>query len=591
LPASDSAIVVEVPNPDAYSCSQPGNVGFEGLPDGTNLSSGMISGVQFSTTNGFTWRVGDFATQSYNGKFPAGGYTSHGTHWAWLGETQGAGRIDFPAGRASYFSLLVSDFTPVYLEAYDANNVLLATAGPAPANYGTGHMTELKITRASADMAYVMVHDSGNYFLIDDVCTNAPNTPNTIKRVADQTYFMQTGQRVSGSFLVDLVTGARQFLRIFLGPFFSDVDLKLTRPDGSVVSQVDAGTTYTKTDNSVEVLIENAAAGTWQYEIIANRLDIPGGEDLHLTADVQTILQSVVQNELPNVDVGADASIAEGVMLTQLGSFTDPDADIWTATVDYGDGSGVQPLALNTDKSFDLNHVYTEDGTYTAMVTVDDGQGGIGTDELVVTVNNVAPQVLLDIDTTTVSCGVENALLGTAVIDPGSEDALTVTIDWGDGSPPESFAWTSSGVIPHTYARAGTYTAIVTAEDDDGGVGTEDATFAVNFTVVGGGVRPPIHQDGTSVFKYKRTIPVKVKLADCDGTFRGDLAPAISLELLSGSPSVLGINGVMRFDPTEQQYIYNLATKPLPDPSGTYRIRITIPATGQSITADFELRP
>ena len=45
----------------------------------------------------------------------------------------------------------------------------------------------------------------------------------------------------------------------------------------------------------------------------------------------------------------------------------------------------------------------------------------------------------------------------------------------------------------------------------------------------------------------------------------------------------------MRF--STNQYIYNLATKPLPDPSATYRLTVTIPSTGQTSTVDFSLRP
>ena len=40
---------VPAANPDAYVCNQPGYIGFEDLPDATNLSSGAIGGVQQST--------------------------------------------------------------------------------------------------------------------------------------------------------------------------------------------------------------------------------------------------------------------------------------------------------------------------------------------------------------------------------------------------------------------------------------------------------------------------------------------------------------------------------------------------------------
>jgi hypothetical protein len=151
--------------------------------------------------------------------------------------------------------------------------------------------------------------------------------------------------------------------------------------------------------------------------------------------------------------------------------------------------------------------------------------------------------------------------------------------------------------VEHTYAHAGSYTATVAVTDDDGDTTSTTAAIAVNYTT--SGVLPPINSDGSSVFKYKSTILVKVTFTDCDGTRPTDLAPRISLTLISGSTPNIDINepistsaadtsGVMRF--SDGQYIYNLATKPLPDPSATYRLTITL-ANGQTVTATFGLRP
>jgi len=72
--------------------------------------------------------------------------------------------------------------------------------------------------------------------------------------------------------------------------------------------------------------------------------------------DDTTTTTVTVNNVAPNVDAGPDKLINEGGTFTNAGSFTDPgSADTWTATVDYGDGSGVVPLALNPDKSFTLS--------------------------------------------------------------------------------------------------------------------------------------------------------------------------------------------------------------------------------------------
>jgi hypothetical protein len=183
-----TATVRDIADPDSYTSTNPkaGFIDFEDLAEGTNLSEGAINGVQFTTTGGYTWRVADFATGNYNGKYPNGAYTAKGTHVAWLGTEQGSGRIDFVNGKASEFSLLVTAGSPVSLEAYNAQDQLLATAGPSAINTSTGHMDELRITRDTRDIAYVIVHDQGNFFAVDAISTDAPGV-----RAYDFTGFFQ----------------------------------------------------------------------------------------------------------------------------------------------------------------------------------------------------------------------------------------------------------------------------------------------------------------------------------------------------------------------------------------------------------------
>jgi len=99
-----------------------------------------------------------------------------------------------------------------------------------------------------------------------------------------------------------------------------------------------------------------------------------------------------ISNVAPSVDAGQDGTINEGGTFSSSGTFSDPGADTWTATVDYGDGSGVQPLQL-TGNQFTLDHVYADDGVYTVSVTVSDDDGASGTDTVEVTVNNRPPSV------------------------------------------------------------------------------------------------------------------------------------------------------------------------------------------------------
>ena len=145
---------------------------------------------------------------------------------------------------------------------------------------------------------------------------------------------------------------------------------------------------------------------------------------------------------------------------TTAGTFLDPGADTWTATVDYGDGSGAQPLTLGTDRAFALSHRYADDGHYTVTVTVRDDDTGVGTATLIVDVHNIAPTVrvgggvnLSEGDTFTSAGGFG---------DPGA-DTWTATVDYGDGGGAQPLTLGAGKVfaLGHTYRQDGRYTVTV----------------------------------------------------------------------------------------------------------------------------------
>jgi PKD repeat protein len=201
-----------------------------------------------------------------------------------------------------------------------------------------------------------------------------------------------------------------------------------------------------------------------------------------------------VENVIPTVDAGSDATIEEGKTFASTGIFADPGADIWAATVDYGDGSGVQTLTLNTDKTFDLSHVYADDGAYTLTVTVNDDDSGAGSDTRLVTMQNVAPTVVLDEVTEISEYGV--ATLTGTITDPGALDTFILDIDWGDPTSSDNveqytFGASASGsqtfTLTYQYlddnpsgTDADIYTITATLADDDSGSDTASANVTVN---------------------------------------------------------------------------------------------------------------
>jgi hypothetical protein len=112
----------------------------------------------------------------------------------------------------------------------------------------------------------------------------------------------------------------------------------------------------------------------------------------------------VTQDDRVSVSDGADSQVVntepkivlpdlaglEGSVLGVPGSFTDPDPQLWAASVDYGDGSGPVPLVL-AGKTFALSHAYDDNGTYRITVKVSDSTGADGTATSTARITNVAP--------------------------------------------------------------------------------------------------------------------------------------------------------------------------------------------------------
>jgi len=178
-----------------------------------------------------------------------------------------------------------------------------------------------------------------------------------------------------------------------------------------------------------------------------------------------------VLNVAPTISPIQNATINEGSSFTVSGSFSDSGSDTWTATVNYGDGSGIVPLTLNADKSFLLNRGYPQNGTYTVVVTVTDKDGGVATKNIVVTVNNVIPVVSATPGTAIYPKG---TFTGTGQFtDPGA-DTWTATVNYGDGTGgmPLALNLDKGFTLNHLYTQSGSFPVTIAVTDSDGGKGT-----------------------------------------------------------------------------------------------------------------------
>ncbi|MCX2982601.1 hypothetical protein EYC98_17195, partial [Halieaceae bacterium IMCC14734] len=284
-----------------------------------------------------------------------------------------------------------------------------------------------------------------------------------------------------------------------------------------------------------------------------------------------------VSNVAPAVDAGLAGSVGEGRTFIGFGSFTDPGADNWTATVDYGDGSASQQLILTQNKTFALAHKYAEDGIYTVTVTALDGDGGAATDTAVVTVNNMVPEVNAGA-AATIDEGRTFTSFGT-FIDRGA-DSWTATVDYGDGSGVQVLALSSNNsfALNHNYAdeATGTYTVTVVVTDDDGAIGVGTTTVNVDniAPLLGGLLATAIDENGNTTLSGTIIDPGKLDSFTLDINWGDPLSPN-NVEQFSFGPSVAG---VQPFTLTHQ-YLSN-------NPGDSYTIGLAVTDDDAGLSTD-----
>lgn len=209
----------------------------------------------------------------------------------------------------------------------------------------------------------------------------------------------------------------------------------------------------------------------------------------------KTFSFTTVVNTPPVADAKGPYTGNEGSAITFSGSGADADNDQLTYSWDFGDG-----ISTPLSSSATALHTYTDNGSFTATLTVKDSYGVIGAPSVTVTVNNVAPPVGL-INASLDPVQVNMAITASASFsDPGTLDTHTAVWDWGDGttSPGSVTEANGSGFVngSHTYTSAGVYTVTLTVTDKDGGTGISTYVYAVydpngGFVTGGGWINSP----------------------------------------------------------------------------------------------------
>ncbi len=428
--------------PDWYKSTDSGTT-WTATPPGTFGSGGGVSPTAIDSSNHNLLYVG------VGGSNQDGLYKSidDGTSWTFLS--------NYPGGPFGNQDLATDSIRPntVYTSSRDYAHIYRSTdAGASWAELTGGNLASpaktLLVPINNPGVLYAGTYAGLYYYNLD------PETAPVISPLSNVTINEGDTYTASGSF---------------------------TDPDSTswtaTVNYGDGSGTQPLTLSGTSFTLSHLYTNSGTYYVAVNIKDNQGATE-EVTA-VVTVNTPPIINALNNI------TINEGDTYTASGSFTDPDSTSWTATVDYGDGGGTQPLPLNSDKTFSLSHLYKDNQTnnapYTVTVKIMDNQGLTGTGTATVTVNNVAPTPgAITVSNPVVQ--VNNSITASAnFTDPGVLDTHNNSgtyWNWGDGNTTTGTVTEPNGTTPgsvsnaHTYSATGVYTITLTVTDKDGGVGT-----------------------------------------------------------------------------------------------------------------------
>jgi REJ domain. len=260
-------------------------------------------------------------------------------------------------------------------------------------------------------------------------------------------------------------------------------------------------------DSTVTIVAPTTPGGPYAYTVAYSNATLSPmgtGDPQSITGSVSTITYTLTvaaapANNFPVADAGDDVSGSEGFAIALDGSeSSDPDSDplIYSWTIDTTGIDAGGACTFDDATSVTPEVTCTDEGVFSATLTVTDTSDASDSDDATVTVGNASPEV------TSFACPTEPQAVNTSVplggsfTDDGSNDTHTASYAWGDGhSSAGTVSETAgSGTVSgsHTYESAGIYTPELTVSDDDTGSDTEPCRYVVVYDpsagfVTGGG--------------------------------------------------------------------------------------------------------
>ena len=207
-----------------------------------------------------------------------------------------------------------------------------------------------------------------------------------------------------------------------------------------------------------------------------------------------------ITNQPPAADAGGAYAGTEGSAVSfDASASSDPDGDALDYSWTFGDPN---VAGGGTATGISPSHVYADNGTYTATLTVTDPIGASHSVTTTVDVSNAAPVV------GTLAAPVAPVPVGTAISvsasfsDVGPVDTHSAVVDWDANGTTTGASVAGSGGVgslsaSHIYSSAGVYTVKATVTDNDGASDEELYQYivvydpAAGFVTGGGWINSP----------------------------------------------------------------------------------------------------
>jgi Tol biopolymer transport system component len=195
-------------------------------------------------------------------------------------------------------------------------------------------------------------------------------------------------------------------------------------------------------------------------------------------------------NQRPEGNAGGPYTGTEGTPIAIVGTASDPDGDplsaSWTATALPGATDAGASCSFANPAQLETTVTCTDDGNYHLNLVITDGRGGVELAIASLTIANAAPTVTITVPAAGASVPAGLGFdVGAQIADAGANDALSCTIDWGDGNSDQGHITGDICMSSHVYLPPiGAKSVTVTVSDDDGESASDSMTVVVNGNLI-----------------------------------------------------------------------------------------------------------